>query len=150
MLKYKNIHILRLFLITITGIAFILGSEACDGTTPAPNPRPEFTLDIFLYHHAPEAYIDSSVRIAGYLYTRDGDTLSDETIYLSVDPDSVGNISPPNFTTTDRSDPAGFEDRVTFIARKVGTATISARFYRDNVLRASDSDTILVTLRGNE
>ncbi len=143
-------RLMRVFFTFLFGIVVMLGCDACeDDDNPIP-PRQNYTLELSIYQHAPEVFVDSTIQIMGSLVDLYGEKLDNEKIYLSVVPDSVGNMTPSDFTRTDINDSLGFRDNVRFIARKPGTALITGRFYTQDQLAAQDTIHVLVKQRGNE
>lgn len=145
-------NIVQVLIASLCGILLIVGCDSCDnGVTDPPVTRPQFTLTINLHNGAaPEMFIGESVQIAGSLVDREDNKLANEKVFFSVDPDSVGNISPNLGAFTDPTDPSGFKERVTFVARKKGIALITARYLIENTVRAIDTLHVQSKMHGNE
>ena len=140
---------LRFLLGISLGLLLMLSFYACEKDDPIV-PRADYVLDISFYQQAPEVFIDSTVRITGTLVDLSGTKLENEKIYFTVVPDSIGNMTPPDHTFTKINDPLGFSHNVQFIARREGTALITAKFYIQDRIAAQDTLHVLVKKRGNE
>ena len=148
----KTQRFAQILFTTICGIMLIIGCDACDdGVTDPPVTRPEYSLSISLHNNvAPEMFVGESVQFAGELTDRDGNKLSNEIVRFYVQPDSVGSISPNEGAYTKPTDPAGFIEQVTCVARKEGIALITAQFKIEGDVRAQDTLHVQSKLHGNE
>lgn len=136
-------------------LASLLGAgvNGCESdNTPLPPAPPQFALDIFLYQSPREQDINENFRFGGYLVKDGVDTLSGERIYFSIEPDSLGSISPPNYALTDKNAADGWQNiDVYFVGRKYGIGNFKGA-YLDAQGNQMAYDTVWVEVKppGNE
>ena len=105
------------------GLTLLAGCSGCDDPTNPPTDPIQLGLNIYLYQHAQEASINDNVYIGGRLNDVHGNAQNGARVTFTVDPDSVGDITP--FANTNSDSSTGFATRVTFIGRKPGIALIT-------------------------
>ena len=150
MKKYSGIY--RSIFALIIVMIMIIGLSACpDDTTNPPMMPATYSFDLEVFRGAPELYVDSTIYFKGTLYNQDGAKLSNEKIVFSSEPSDIGYVSPNaggSMTTLLEDD--GFEGEVKFTGRAPGSAVVWARYWQEDILKASDSLHVLVREWGNE
>jgi len=142
-LLIRYLKFIKLFLFGIFGLIVLIN---CSDDTAKPSVIPANPdLDISIYQGDIEAILGTNVKIAGYLTNSDGDTMSNEKIYVSSSPDSIGNLSPLGGVFTDTDNPTGFRNDVIFVGLKLGLVTITG-VYRDFQGNVASSDSIKLTI----
>jgi len=134
--------LLRLAFPVLLGVGVISGCSGCDDPTPPGTNQVQLGLNIYLYNHPQEANINENVYLAGRLIDATGDTLRNARVTFSVQPDSVGNITP--FTSTNPDSSTGFDTRVTFIGRRPGVALITGQVLEGQEILGRDTVRIRV------
>jgi hypothetical protein len=122
---------------------FGAGCGGCDSPNPVTQ-DPLVGLSIFLYQHAEEARPNENVYIGCTLHDAQGQDVRGQMIYLSVTPDSVGDIT--RWSPTNPDSATGFDTRVTFIGRRPGVALITGQA-RDNAGAVIGQDTTHILVR---
>lgn len=128
--------------VILTGMIILSGCSGCDDPTPPGTNQIQLGLNIYLYNHPQEANINENVYLAGRLIDATGDTLRNARVTFSVQPDSVGNITP--FTSTNPDSSTGFDTRVTFIGRRPGVALITGQVLEGQEILGRDTVRIRV------
>ncbi len=136
---------------TFAMITLLIG---CNGCKEKDNPfvPPSMLFDIMFYNNfPPQADINESVPIAGWLTNANGERQSGYKVRFRVDPPSIGRVAPITRVNIDLNDPKGFDSEVWFVGEQYGIAVITGYAeYETGDIIASDTLSISVQEPGNE
>jgi len=89
--------------------------------------------------------VGNNATFAGFVTNSLGDTIEQGRVYFTVNPDTIGNISPLPYGWIDLTEPDGFLEEVIFTGRKPGRAIIRGTYRtEDGVDRSADAVSIVV------
>ncbi|MDP8240586.1 MAG: hypothetical protein P9X24_15955 [Candidatus Hatepunaea meridiana] len=122
-MKTSNLKIKTscLFIFTIFIIALLFGGCDNNVTDPPPLPPP-LTLSVYPIIDTREVNINANLYLGGSLVNQDGDKLRGYTVRLSLDPDTIGTLTP--WATTEPDSNSGFKQEVVFNGSKEGVVLI--------------------------
>ncbi len=139
-------------LVMISLVSFTLFINGCPDDENNPYIPPALTFDLLFHnHHAPQADINESVQLEGWLTTNNGERRSGYKVRFWVVPENIGRVTPNSRTDIDLQADDGFDLDMYFVGEEYGIAKIYAVVEDESREQiAGDTLSINVMEPGNE
>jgi len=126
----------RLPILFVAVFLLFLSLSCHDSATNPPPPPPPMTLDIYPVNGLYEVDTGFNFYIGGRLVDQNNNPLSGHTVYLSVDPPGMGNITP--YAILDPQQDNGFSTQVVYNCPVDTTVRITGQVREVNTVAAQD------------
>lgn len=137
MQKIGKHRIFNYLLTALIAVGALIFSAACDSATDPPPPPPPMTLDIYPYGEIYEVDTGTNMYLHGKLTDEDGDPMGGYQVDLSIDPDTMGTITP--YAVLDPTKTNGFNTQVVFNGQVNGVVLITGQVWIGDALSAQDT-----------
>ncbi len=128
--------------ILIAAVILFFSAACSNDTTNPPPPPPPMVLHIYPSNEIYEVDTGANLYLNGQLVNEDGDPIAGYRVDFSLDPDTLGVITP--FAVLDPTSSNGFNRQVVFNGRINGEALITGQVWIGESVAARDTLHVLV------